>query len=173
MELRFTKGSGKTDHLEIRRTDGSVAHIDCPKQRIIPHDMVHYAVESVLTARGFLGRVHAGEAAAFTMGSADESDGVERLVEAMQGEAWSGTSDSAAVIDLYSVTCEARGCPMLAIDEAGIDAIRHAINDLTVRWEAVPVGGVLVLNFGAQSSQSGTRSAPMMAAAGIRSATTA
>lgn len=173
MELRFTKGSGKTDTLDLCRADGSVARIDCPKQRIIPHDMVHFAVESVLTARGFLGRVRDGEDAAFMMAAAAESDGVERLVEAMQGEAWSGTSDSAAVIDLYRVTCEARKCPMLAIDEAGIDAIREAISNLTVRWEAIPVGGVLVLNFGAQSSQSGTRSAPMMAAAGIRSATTA
>ncbi len=173
MEMRFTKGSGKTDRLEIRRADGSVAHIDCPKQRIIPHDMVHYAVESALAARGFLSRVHAGENAAFTMGSALESDGVERLVEAMQGEAWSGTSDSAAVLDLYRVTCEARGCPMLAIDAAGIDAIRDAISDLSLQWNATPVGGVLVLDFSPQSSQSGTRSAPMNAAAGIRSATTA
>ncbi len=173
MELRFTKGSGKTDRLEIRRGDGSVAHVECPKQRLIPHDMVHYAVESVLDARGFLSRVRAGEDAAFTMAGAAESDGVERLVEAMQGEAWSGVSDSAAVIDLYRVTCEARECPMLAVDEATIDAIRACIFDLTTKWDATPVGGVLVLIFAAQSSHAGTRSAPMMVAAAIRSATTA
>jgi hypothetical protein len=145
MELRFTKGSGKTDTLDLRRADGSVGWIECPKQRIIPHDMVHYAVETVLAARGFLRRVRDGEDALFTMAGAAESDGVERLVEAMQGEGWSGTTDSAALIDLYRVTCEARECPMLAVDEASIDAIRNCIADLTARWEATPVGGVLVL----------------------------
>jgi hypothetical protein len=49
------------------------------------------------------------------------------------------------VIDLCRVTCEARECPMLAVDEASIDAIRNCIADLTARWEATTVGGVLVL----------------------------
>jgi hypothetical protein len=149
MDLLFTKGSGKIDRLEIRRADGSVAQIECPKQRIIPHDMVHYAVESVLAAHGFLSRVRDGEGAAFTMASAAESDGVERLVEAMQGEGWSGAADSAAVIDLYRITCEARDCPMLDVDETTIDAIRELIADLTRQWDAVPVGGVLTLSFAA------------------------
>ncbi|PPU04588.1 hypothetical protein XacyCFBP1159_22365 [Xanthomonas arboricola pv. corylina] len=38
--------------------DGLLAEsIDCPKQGIIPHDMVHYAVESTLHKRGFICRV--------------------------------------------------------------------------------------------------------------------
>jgi hypothetical protein len=145
MELVFTKGSGKTDTLDLRRVDGSVGRIECPKQRIIPHDMVHYAVESVLTARGFLRRVRDGEDALFTMEGGAESDGVERLVEVMQGEAWSRTSDSAAVIDLYQVTCEARGCPALDVDVTTIDAIRDCITDLTKKWDATPIGGALTL----------------------------
>lgn len=32
--------------MEIARGDGAIERIDCPKQGIIPHDMVHYAVES-------------------------------------------------------------------------------------------------------------------------------
>ncbi|KQN25107.1 hypothetical protein ASE86_02285 [Sphingomonas sp. Leaf33] len=82
MRLVFARGTGKAD-----RPDET---IDCPRQRIIPHDMVHYAVESVLDARGFLGRVASGEAANFTMGPESESDGVERLVEVIQGDGWSG-----------------------------------------------------------------------------------
>lgn len=146
--LSFEKGAGKIDRLKITRADGSTNLIECPKQRIIPHDMVHFAVESQLEARGFLGRVRDGEAAALTMAGEAESDGVERLVEVFQGDAWSGgTADAAAMIDLYRVTCDARGCPALPIDAALIDAVRARIAELDGQWAAVPVGGTLALRF--------------------------
>lgn len=87
MRLIFIKGAGKMDRMEMIHADRAPEFLDCPKQRIIPHDMIHYAVETVLDARGFIGRVAAGEAAALTMGAEPESDGVERLVEAIQGAA--------------------------------------------------------------------------------------
>lgn len=150
MELVFTKGAGKHDTLVLRRSGRPDVQIDCPKQRIIPHDMVHYAVESVLLARGFLGRVAHGEAADFTMVGDDESDGVERLVEVMQGDGWSGGRAPAdELIALYRVTCEARDCPMLAIDAAAIDAVRDRIAALDRDWAAVPVGGTLSLRLDA------------------------
>jgi len=67
MKLVFAKGAGKFDRLDITRADGRMESIDCPKQRIIPHDMVHYAVESTLDKRGFLKRVRDGERATFGM----------------------------------------------------------------------------------------------------------
>jgi hypothetical protein len=79
MELAFTKGSQKHDQLLIRRRGQADERIECPKQRIIPHDMVHYAVEITLRRRGFLARVRDGEQASFRMQSEAESDGVERL----------------------------------------------------------------------------------------------
>lgn len=146
MELVFTKGPGKYDRLLLRRPGQADAIIDCPKQRIIPHDMVHFAIEETLDARGFLGRVAAGEAADLTMAGEAESDGVERLVEVFQGDGWSGGNTPAAeMIDLYRVTCEARACPMLPIDAAVIDIIRARIADLEMQWAAVPVGGALTL----------------------------
>lgn len=48
MQLIFTKGSGKHDKMEVIRDGTPVESIECPKQGIIPHDMVHYAVESTL-----------------------------------------------------------------------------------------------------------------------------
>lgn len=57
MKLIFTKGAGKTDLMEVVRTGQPSELVDCPKQGIIPHDMVHYAVEHTLDARGFLTRV--------------------------------------------------------------------------------------------------------------------
>lgn len=145
MRLVFTKGHGKYDRMDVER-DGVVQSIDCPKQRIIPHDMVHYAVESTLRRRGFLTRVRDGEAAVFTMTPDAESDAVERLVEVIQGDAWSGgDSTPEAMRDLYRVTCEARACPMLPVTDADIDAIRACMDELDARWSVVPVGGTLEL----------------------------
>jgi hypothetical protein len=145
MDITFTKGSGKYDQMRIVR-HGVPETIDGPKQRIIPHDMVHYAVESVLQKRGFLTRVGHGEAATFQMEAEPESDGVERLVEVIQGDAWSG-GDAAPedMLDLYRVTCTARDCPMLAIGPDDIVAIRNRMSELDRDWQALPVGQSLTL----------------------------
>lgn len=147
MKLAFTKGSGKNDHLVIGRPDGSSEEITCPKQGIIPHDMMHYAVESALQTRGFLGRVKEGEIATFGMAAEAESDSIERLVEVMQGEAWSGSVPVDDLIDLYRVTCTARGCPMLELNADLIADVRTRIASLSKDWEAVPFGETLILAF--------------------------
>jgi hypothetical protein len=146
MKLIFTKGSGKYDRMEVLREEGEPECVECPKQRIIPHDMVHYAVEHLLHTRGFLGRVKAGEAAGFQMKPEAKGDSVERLVEVFQGDEWSGGVSSAAeLIDMYRVTCSARECPALPLDEQAIQAVRSKIASLSIGWESVPVGGTLHL----------------------------
>ena len=76
----------------------------------------------------------------------EPGDSVERLVEVLQGDAWSGADSSASdIIELYRVTCDARGCPPLPVDETSIHAVRATIAELTRRWDAVPVGGSLEL----------------------------
>jgi hypothetical protein len=147
MKLVFTKGSGKYDLMEVVRIDGAVERIDCPKQRIIPHDMVHYAVETTLAKRGFLTRVREGARADFRMTAEAESDGVERLVEVIQGDAWSGgNSNAAEMLELYRITCTERACPMLSVGEEDIDAIRACVSGLTSRWNALAVGQSLSLS---------------------------
>ncbi len=92
MQLIFTKGSGKHDMMDVILNGVLAESIACPKQGIIPHDMVHYAVESTLHKRGFIGRILDGEATSFRMATESESDGVERLVEVFQADGWSGWS---------------------------------------------------------------------------------
>lgn len=141
MNLIFIKGEGKYDRLEVIRRDHPTEVIECPKQGIIPHDMVHYAVEHTLHARGFLRRIQAGEAASFRMQAEDHSDGVERLVEVFQGDQWSGGHTTPAeMIDLYRLTCDARGCSMLPVDEEAVVAVRSLIAGLARDWAALPVG---------------------------------
>lgn len=148
MKLVFTKGTGKFDRMEVVRDGQPSELVDCPKQGIIPHDMVHYAVEHTLDARGFLTRVMDGEAAVFQMQAEAQSDAVERLVEVFQCDGWSGgASPPSDLIAMYRVTCQARSCPMLDVDEAAIAQVRAVIADLTARWTTVPVGGVLELGF--------------------------
>lgn len=145
MEISFIKGSGKYDQMRVVR-GGVVEAIDCPKQRIIPHDMVHYAVESELHKRGFLGRVRDGEPANFQMQAEPQSDGVERLVEVLQGDAWSGgNSAPEAMLDLYRVTCAARECPVLPVSADDIVSVRDRIRELDSQWQALAVGESMTL----------------------------
>ena len=145
MEVTFTKGSGKYDQMRVVRS-GIAETIDCPKQRIIPHDMVHYAVECTLQKRGFLGRVRDGEAADFQMTPEAESDGVERLVEVFQGDAWSGGDASPEdMLDLYRVTCTARACPALPVTADDIVSVRAKISDLDAQWQALAIGDSMSL----------------------------
>lgn len=146
MKLVFTKGSGKYDLMVVFRQSGEPERVNCPKQRIIPHDMIHYAVEHTLQTRGFLGRVKDGEEPGFQMNPEAHSDAVERLVEVFQGDEWSGGASCAEdMIDMYRVTCLARDCPVLPIDANAIDAVRLAITKLSERWQATPIGGTLLL----------------------------
>lgn len=140
MEITFTKGSGKYDEMRLTR-NGVSETIACPKQRIIPHDMVHYAVEHTLQKRGFLVRVREGALVGFQMVPEPESDGVERLVEVFQGDAWSGGDASPQdMLDLYQVTCTARECPALPVGSEDIIAIRRNIQGLDAQWQALATG---------------------------------
>ena len=147
MRLTFTKRGGKYDDLVIERPDGPTETIQCPKQGIIPHDMVHFAVESTLGHRGFLGMVAEGQAAAFaTQGGASE-EAIERLVESFQAEMWGGRVPAADLLATYELACEARGHWSAPISVAEIDSIRARLEQLTDQWSAVPVNGSLTVEF--------------------------
>ena len=148
MQLVFTKGSGKYDRMDVIRPGCPDQSVACPKQGIIPHDMVHYATESILRKRGFIGRVAEGESADQRMVPDAESDGVERLVEVIQADGWAGWSGAPAdLLDLYQVTCAARECPALAVAAADIESIRGAVLELTAQWQATAPRQALVLTF--------------------------
>ena len=148
MQLIFTKGSGKHDQMDVMRNGVVAERIACPKQGIIPHDMVHFGVESTLHKRGFVDRILHGEAATFQMESEPESDGVERLVEVFQADAWSGWNSAPAdMLDLYQVTCYARQCEPLELSLEDIDAVRQKLLALTAQWQLAAIGDSLALQF--------------------------
>lgn len=147
MRMIFTRRDGKYDLLEIIRDDGGIERIDCPKQRIIPHDMVHYAVEKVLGARGFMRAIGAGETVAYAPMKEVEAEAVERLVETMQADAWGAPGTLQDLLDLYHLTCDARGHASIPVDPAAIGSIRDEIIRLQLLWDEVPVGGTMELRF--------------------------
>jgi hypothetical protein len=147
MRLTFTKRGGKYDDLLIERPSAPPETIQCPKQGIIPHDMVHYAVESTLAHRGFLGMVAGGDAAVFATQGGDSEEAIERLVESFQAEMWGGRVPASELLATYEIACEARGHPMAPVTVADIEGIRASLDDLTARWSAVPVNGSLTVEF--------------------------
>lgn len=145
MRLTFTKRSGKHDDLVIEREGRVLESIQCPKQGIIPHDMVHFAVESTLARRGFLALVADGESAGFrTKGGAPE-EAIERLVEVFQAEMWGGRVAAADVLATYELACEARGHSAVPVSSDDVDAVRTRLDRLTAEWGAVPVNGSMTM----------------------------
>lgn len=145
MQLTFTKRAGKMDELVAIRPDGSHERIACPKQGMIPHEMTHYAVESVLAARGFLSKL--GEEGPRAMSREATAEAIERLVETMQAAVWSGGAKAEEIIGLYALGCEARGHAALPVEADQVDAIRTEMDVLAARWNALAVGESLTLAF--------------------------
>jgi hypothetical protein len=145
MRLTFTKRGGKYDDLVIDRDGRAPEKISCPKQGIIPHDMVHYAVESALAHRGFLGLVADGAAAAFETTGGDSEEAIERLVEVFQAEMWGGRVPSAEFIATYEHACDAREHPAAPISPEDVGAIRATLDALTEQWSKVAVNESLIL----------------------------
>jgi hypothetical protein len=147
MRLIFTKRGGKYDDLVVERPDKAAETIQCPKQGIIPHDMVHYAVESQLAHSGFLSLVAGGEAAAFTTAGGESEEAVERLVETFQAELWGGRVPAEDLLATYALACEARGHGVAPVTAGDVESIRSKLDELTAQWAGVPVNWSLTLEF--------------------------
>lgn len=147
MKLTFVKRAGKFDELTIVREGGGAEAVHCPKQGILPHEMVHYAVESVLAHRGFLSLVRDGESADFATRGGDAEDSIERLVEAFQAEMWGGRVTAADLLDTYVHACAARGHPCAPVTPADVEAIRGRLDELTPAWSALGIDAALTLQF--------------------------
>ena len=147
MQLTFTKRAGKYDDLLIERDGHPPEAIVCPKQGIVPHDMVHYAVESELAHRGFLSHVADGAAPAFGVTGGAIEEAVERLVETFQAELWGGRVTPADLIATYEHACGARGHVAAPITPDDVAAIRTRLATLGHDWAQVPVNGALTLDF--------------------------
>ena len=145
IRLTFTKLSGKYDKLVIQGKGRELA-IDCPKQGIIPHDLIHYAIEKVMGLRGFVRLITENRPEAELMHADYDALLGEALVETLQAEMWSGAPpDDAAFLDMLAVTMEARKQKLKPLAPALIGELRAEIAHLTEAWNRVTPYKTLVV----------------------------
>ncbi len=160
LQLTATKAgaTAKADPLRFARADGSSCELDMPRQGVLPHDLIHFVVESGLALRGgFLSLIAGGAQAGFAMSAAHEplhpaasqlAQQAEALVEALQTQLWAGSFDSEAFVYGAQTAAAARGIPAwpgLANSE-GL-AVFEAALTLQRAWQDLPVGQALQLTF--------------------------
>ena len=75
-----------------------------------------------------------------------DAEAIERLVETIQAELWSGRVPSEDVVALYQQSCHARSHPFFPVFDEDIQLIRREVDALTAEWAAMPVQGSLVLS---------------------------
>lgn len=141
--------SDKADLLVCTRADGSTTQVAMPRQGVLPHDLLHYVVETALPFRhGFLSQVADGASIAFDSGVSYvegperhvvESGQVESVVEALQSQLWAGAFDREAFLDGVRLACESRRLPAPALPDLDFEALlferARALNDA---WMQVP-----------------------------------
>jgi hypothetical protein len=161
MLVRFAKGkrADRPDVLTCVREDGSTTWMH-ERPGFVFHDLAHYAVETSLGYRyGFFGLVRSGwELSSESFGRDPQTktplpwpdptgapvEPVEYVVSLLQRErgGWGVEQDEFHdAMKLYV------GDARPQIPEDQIAAARKALRDLYARWEAVPAGGTLELNF--------------------------
>lgn len=148
----------KQDLLTFVRADGSTSSVEMPRQGVLPHDLIHYVVESGLALRnGFLSLVARGAEARFVMElthdpqqRAVEQGAVqaEAAVEALQTQLWNGAFDPEAFAYGLEMAATARGiAPLPPPDVRAARGLYDQAVALHQQWRALPPFGTLELEF--------------------------
>lgn len=148
--------SDKYDLLRCVRQDGTETATTMPRQGVLPHDLIHYVVESVLRYdHGFLGLVAKGADIGYTMEQthdihnrqiADQAIHAEAIVESLQAQLWSGGFDAQQFLDGLEGACASRGrsVPNFGGLDLHKELYQRAV-ELGRRWQEVPYYGSLEL----------------------------
>ena len=158
MKLFATRGArtDKADTLRCLRRDGSATSCAMPRQGILPHDLIHYVVESTLGWRhAFFGMIAAGADIGPAMEQAhdpgdaslaDQAIHAEAVVESLQAQLWTGVFDDAMFDEGVRTACSARGRSLPALPEGAGRMLFDAVLALDERWRQVPWHGTLELD---------------------------
>ena len=135
------KGDGATV-LRCTRRDGSVTYQRHEgKQGVFfpIHDLTHFAVESELPSRrGFFSLVASGWDIEETTGKGSRGPLPEGAIE---------VEKIVGLFDLERAGVARWDAGDLGLTEAEIDRVRRRLADLLARWEALPVGAALAVDF--------------------------
>ncbi|HEY6893522.1 MAG TPA: hypothetical protein VI258_05105 [Rhodanobacteraceae bacterium] len=151
------------DRLRFIRADASEATISMPRQGTLPHDLIHYVVESALPLRhGFLSLVAGGADPSFAMDIVHDATRVdveleaiqaEAVVEALQTQLWGGAFDLDAFRYAVDSATAARGRPSFDFSATSPErALYEPALALLERWQQVPFHQTLELDFAGGSA---------------------
>ncbi|TFW21140.1 hypothetical protein [Duganella callida] len=153
----------KYDVLRFVRNNGTVTEALMPRQGILPHDLVHYVVESALPLRhGFLSLLARGADAQFVMEKVHdqanphvETEAVqaEAIVEGLQAQLWSGAFDEEAFLEGAAAACSTRNKPPFDFSQLALnlqEALYERAVALNQQWSAAPYYSTLSLEFNPQ-----------------------
>lgn len=157
LRIRMKKGRDGPHTLACTRADGSTT-VQHNRQGFFPlHDLMHYAVETVLGyRRGFYGLVAQGWGledfgAPWPRGRLPaDLDPVEEVVGRLDLEAATGhPTDAGELNAMVREWAEGKAWKPAPITAAELDRIRALAGDLRSRWLALEPGGSIDLVFGA------------------------
>ena len=137
----------KYDLLRYLRADGSETKSEMPRQGVLPHDLVHFVVESGLDLQhGFLSLVARGADASFIMEAIHDKSNpaveleavqAEAVVEALQTQLWAGSFDAGDFLEGVRGACAARDKPPLSFEKIDPESLYHAAIELNTQWSAL------------------------------------
>jgi len=159
MKLIATKHekSAKYDALRCIRANGTETATKMPRQGILPHDLIHYVVETALGYEyGFLGLVAKGSEIALVMEQSHDIENetlaaqtihAEAIVESLQAQLWNGQFDQDQFLIGIESACAIRGqrAPDLRFIDPQVD-LYDAVSVLSQAWNQVPFYGQLELD---------------------------
>jgi hypothetical protein len=161
MLVRFAKNApaAPADTLTCVRPDGSTTVAAMPRQGVLPHDAIHFTVETTLGWHdAFFGAVARGlplDRATDRLHSTNpewkkhvQAFQCESLVECLQAEQWGGAADPAAFAEKLIATCRRRGVPPPEITADELHHVRTALREFGAAWRPLPAGGMLERTFG-------------------------
>ena len=165
MKLVATKGPPyeKADHMKYLRDDGTSYENAMPRQGILPHDLIHFVVETGLDLHnGFLSLVAGSTNAAYVMERAHEPNPpeierqavqAEALAEALQTQLWNGGFDRDTFLYGVATASRHRGIEPLALDDLDLEALLYtAAVDLHRKWSQLPARASMELDFASTES---------------------
>jgi hypothetical protein len=179
MKIVITKGP-TADSIELCRADGTRLVTSFPRKGPVPHDAVHFVVESELGIHsGFWGRVAGGRspedvaADAKAAGHASASRAArpdpsfvaaiqaERLVECFEADLWGGGCDPATFRGVVEAACRQSLVEAFPLTDEAIEAVRARLIRLRDDWAALPIGGSCTFDWPEQPNAAhGMRASP-------------
>jgi hypothetical protein len=162
LKATFVRAAGERDRIYVTRSDGSEVSWSFPSYGDgLPHDLVHWVVESCCGLRNaFWGRVDAGADPAVVNAEANRAGGSDKyagygpdrqeldVAEALANAGWTRDGATEAEIRESLVTqCRSLGAPAPDLSPTQAERIRSTLRELSSRWRSLLPKGSLTVTF--------------------------